>query len=148
MGKPKDLFNEATNDAGVRTEGIIVAMIEWWIDAKGGLSNLESIADQCNFEAIEKKSPDVVAKLLFAKYDWKKDFLEVFQRDQSYFYKLLLPDGHKNLESNREHFNRIVDWRLPNAVAYRLFTGWWVKHDKRIKKERDNYKRVQYVMES
>ena len=150
MGNPKELFNGTANDAGLRTEGIITAMIEWWIDVKNGLANLEAVADKCSFEAILIKCADEVTKILFEKYDYKTAFLTAWKQDPNnvYFYDMILPIGHKNHDVNLAFFNQIVDQRLPYAVAHRLFTTWWPKHDKRIKKERENYKRVQRIMES
>lgn len=146
-------FQHDTNAGAERTEGVCIMLVSSWI-ADGGLRLLEEVADQCNFEALDVKRDDTLGEIVLAKHSFDQELLDYLWKQPITSHMcegLGLSRTERLPDTLRGNYvrgpARTLRYILERYIGYHL-QEWWSKNEKRIKKERENYKRVKAVMES
>ena len=154
-----NLFVTNTAAGAERVEAVLVGLIEWWVEY-GGLSELHIIAGNCDFQNMGTLSDSELGRIILDRHDYKKDFLEACRRDPTatYMLQLVYKPNHPEPKSGdpssdwsysfnfvEERFNP----RFKSKIGYMLVkSAWWEANKKRIKKEREDIRKVRHVMES
>jgi len=155
MQRAESLYNCQTTAGSERTDGVVLALISWWI-LRGGLADIEAVADSCSWESLQVKRDDALGEAVLAVRDYGRELLQAAHADASMAHLLrMLELGPEtplpaDLRGNFQQGSpRILRWRLEGMIGQRLQDcGWWKRNERRIKKERDKFKSVLKVMES
>jgi hypothetical protein len=155
MHRPKTLFTNDTRAGIDRIEGVVVMMISWWVH-QGGLKDLEQVAEQCNFGALDAKRDNKIGKIILSKRNYHEEMLRDFWADpfQRYMLETLNLKPDEKVPEDVQgwvwgHPLHIMRHKFEGFIGHALIdSGWWDRNAERIKKERENYKRVRQVMES
>jgi hypothetical protein len=155
MQAPDTFFNANTNVGVDRVDGLVVAMISWWI-FRGGLADICEVADTCSFEALDVKRDDTLGQIILAKRDYCQEMIRAVHENLEMCHLLRLlkfQPGTPIPASLSGDYGagavRLIRYRMEAFVGHQLqFCGWWDRNEKRIKKERAQFKYVKKVMES
>ena len=145
-----DLFNTNTNAGCLRIEGVIISLIEWWVQV-GGLENLKAVADACNFEAIEVKRDDKIGEIVNKHHNFMQDFVNSLKRNPGLWSQLMMiyRTGVKSNYYDVGIVGQMLTHRFNLEVGHQLVkSGWWKENQSKIKKQREQFKMVRKIMES
>src|SRR5512135_2463697 len=108
--KATTLFSSNTNTGLLRMEGVAVVIVEWWIQT--GLQDLESVADQVNFEAIRIKKDDEVGSLILLHRDFYYEMLRDVAKNEAmhFIWKFAR-------QADPDQFDKGIQWRLACAIG-------------------------------
>lgn len=155
-----ELLSFNSNAGAVRTDGIGSIMIAWWVK-NGGLKDLESVAEKCDFSNAKNFTNNVIGLKIVGKRNYFKEMMHDFFADPFHLYIIELmgvkEDKHTVangyvLDWSAPENNRIIyllSYKLEETIGYTLKTSaWWSNNIKHITKERKDNKSVAKVMES
>jgi hypothetical protein len=153
---------DTSNTGNARLEGLMIAMIEWWIQYHALDEDLRKTADGCDFSHMQLQKDDNIGRIVLQNSNYWKRFLNDVNRDpaMALMMKIVMEPSEDNfhpsfvqtvhsgsiqsaIDSVVERITSSFHYRFENAIGYRLFViGWWKENEKRIKKERANFKAV------
>lgn len=145
MKKPYTYYGK--NTAGsTRIDGVTIITVTWW--AKNHMTDLAAIADTCDFSAIYTKRDDIIGHVILKNHDFLEEMMEDFRADP--FHKYMLDTmGLAENGANVIRVQTAMSDILARCIGQILIdTGWWSANEKRIMKDRKNYRSVCKVMQS
>ncbi len=153
LARVRGQFQHDTNAGAQRCEGVCIALVSAWV-ASGGLDSLEEVADQCDFSTLDVRRDDRLGEFILARRDYGVEMLRWMWKDPTCAHMLeTLSITRRDAlpETLRDGFSRsavrTLRYILERIVGYHLH-DWWAQNEKRLKKERENFKRVRMVMDS
>jgi hypothetical protein len=146
-----------TSSAYGRREGIMVALIEWWVEYHLDQNELMKIADDCDFSSILVKRDDILGDIILKRKDFYKRFCDDVNRDPAtalimnlVMQPCLDPKMDPQLKKDTLfQINQYFRSRFAHTIGWQLIrNGWWKTNQSKINKERKNHKLVKKIHES